>query len=74
MPSLNPVSRRDLMARLRDLGFHGPYPGGDHQFMVRGQRRVYIPNPHRGIISVGLLDKVLDEAGVSRDEWARTRT
>jgi hypothetical protein len=30
---------------------------------------VIIPNPHEGDISVGLLARLLRQAGVSREEW-----
>jgi hypothetical protein len=51
MPRLNPVSRREFVQRLRSLGFEGPYSGGRHEFMLRGDRRLILPNPHRGNIS-----------------------
>lgn len=55
MPSLTPVSRRELIQRQKRLGFEGPYTGGRHQFMLREDRRLILPNPHRGDISVDLL-------------------
>src|ERR671921_2592537 len=55
MPSFGPTNRRDLIRTLKDLGFDGPYSGGDHQHMVRGQTRLRIPNPHQGDIGRGLL-------------------
>ena len=66
---LTPVSRRELVRRLVRLGFDGPYTGGRHEFMVRQDRRLILPNPHRGDIGVALLSRVLDEAGISREEW-----
>jgi predicted RNA binding protein YcfA (HicA-like mRNA interferase family) len=54
MPRLAPISRRELIRRLRELGFEGPYTGGRHEFMLRGDRRLILPNPHRGDISVDL--------------------
>jgi hypothetical protein len=57
MPPYGPISRRDLIAALRRLGFDGPYPGGNHSYMVRSGLRVRIPNPHGG--------------GRHRDELAR---
>ncbi len=69
MPSLRPVSRRELVAQLRELGFSGPHPGGKHEIMKRGDITVRIPNPHRGDIRVPLLTRVLRQAGISRDEW-----
>lgn len=71
MPAWRPVSRRELIAALRRLGFQGPYSGGEHEFMVRGQRVLAIPNPHRGAIGLGLLAVILRQAGLSRKEWER---
>ena len=71
MPAWRPVSRRELIAALRRLGFQGPYSGGKHEFMVRGQRVLPIPNPHRGAIGLGLLAVILRQAGLSRKEWER---
>ena len=71
MPAWRPVSRRELIAALRRLGFQGPYSGGKHEFMVRGQRVLTIPNPHRGAIGLGLLAVILRQAGLSRKERAR---
>jgi len=55
MPAFGPISHADLIRGLRALGFAGPFPGGRHAFMVRGERRVTIPNPHAGVIGVNLL-------------------
>ena len=52
MPKLPPVSWRDLVKRLRELGFEGPYEGGKHLYMIRGDVVVTLPNPHRGKVSV----------------------
>jgi predicted RNA binding protein YcfA (HicA-like mRNA interferase family) len=71
MPSLGPISRSDLIAYLQRLGFTGPYPGGNHQFMVRGTVRLILPNPHRSDIGRGFLARILRQAGVSREEWER---
>lgn len=37
--------------------------------MRRGDFTVIIPNPHEGDIGVGLLRRLLQQAGVSREEW-----
>lgn len=70
MPRWGPVKRRDLITTLRALGFEGPFSGGKHEFMARGALVITIPNPHRGDIGVGLLKLVLEQAGVSRKQWA----
>jgi predicted RNA binding protein YcfA (HicA-like mRNA interferase family) len=69
MPSFGPTSRQDLIRNLKDLGFDGPYSGGNHQYMVRGQTRLRIPNPHQGDIGRGLLARILRQAGIAREEW-----
>lgn len=71
MPALGPVKRRDLIRFFRELGFDGPYSGGNHQYMVRGRTRVRIPNPHQGNIGKGLLSRILKQANVSKEEWER---
>jgi len=69
MPRLTPVSGNDVVKRLRELGFEGPYAGGRHPQMRRNEVTVIIPNPHEGDISVGLLSRLLRQAGISREEW-----
>lgn len=69
MGGLTPVSRRDLIARLRRLGFEGPYSGGKHPMMVRGELRLTVPNVHGADIGVALLTRLLRQAGVSREDW-----
>lgn len=71
MPPFGPVSRRELVRSLRLLGFEGPFSGGKHQFMIRGDVTVRVPNPHDGDIGLGLLARVLRQAGVDRTEWER---
>jgi len=66
---LVPISRRELIRRLGRLGFVGPYPGADHEYMSRGLLEVRIPNPHGSDISVSLLQKILKRAEISREEW-----
>jgi predicted RNA binding protein YcfA (HicA-like mRNA interferase family) len=69
MPKLTPVSQNDFIKRLRKLGFDGPYQGGRHPYMVKGDLVLTIPNPHRGDIGVELLVRILRQAQIDRDEW-----
>lgn len=67
-----PIKRRDLVDGLRKFGFEQPVRprrGSDHDFMVKGERRIKIPNEHRQEISVNLLSDILKQAGISRTEW-----
>ena len=69
MPPFGPISRRDLVRFLRMAGFEGPFAGGRHSFMLKGELSLVIPNPHKGDISRSLLRKLLRQAGISREEW-----
>lgn len=69
MARLAPVSWNQLVRRLRELGFEGPYQGGKHPYMVRGDLVLTIPNPQSKDIGVDLLRRVLKQAGITREEW-----
>lgn len=71
MPTFGPIKRKELIYYLRQLGFSGPYSGGKHQFMRKGQLRVRIPNPHQGDIGKNLLLRILREAGIDREQWEK---
>ncbi len=72
MVRLGPISRREFIRRMLKLGFDGPYIGGKHEFLLRNTRRLILPNPHQGEISVDLLSRLLRQANVSRQEWEET--
>lgn len=63
------ISWRKLIQKFRMLGFSGPYSGGRHLFMVRGELKVRIPNPHRSDISKHLVAEILRQAGISNKDW-----
>ena len=69
MPRLGSVKRRDLIRYLRELGFEGPYVGGKHEYMLKGEIKLAIPNPHQGDISQDFLIRILRQAGIAMDEW-----
>ncbi|MBI2967134.1 MAG: type II toxin-antitoxin system HicA family toxin [Bacteroidetes bacterium] len=69
MPKFSPVSQKELVKRLRELGFEGPYFGGKHPYLVKGNLVLTIPNPHKKEISVPLLSRILRQANISKSEW-----
>ena len=73
MPHLGPIKRRDLIYYLRQVGFEGPYPGGNHQYMVKRKENIIltIPNPHQGDIVEGLLARILKQARIDRATWEK---
>jgi len=68
---LTPVSWKDFVWRLRNLGFVGPYQGGKHPYMLRGDLVLTLPNPHRGDIGVELLKRILKQASIVQKEWLK---
>jgi predicted RNA binding protein YcfA (HicA-like mRNA interferase family) len=71
---LTPVSQKDLIKRLRSLGWEGPEYRSDHPFMLKeNSPPLKIPNPHAKDISVDLLSKILKQAGISRQQWLESR-
>ncbi len=48
------MSWRKLVQRIQALGFEGPYAGGWHPQVCKGDLTLIIPNPHEGDIGVGL--------------------
>jgi len=56
---------------LRSLGFAGPFSGGRHEFMVRGDVTLRIPNPHPGDIGKALLARILRQGRIDRGEWEK---
>ena len=71
MPPFGPIKRRDLIVGLRKLGFEGPLAGGKHEFLVRGDLTLTLPNPHQAEIGRDLLARILRQAGIDRESWDR---
>ncbi len=71
MAAFKSINRFELVRYLRAAGFSGPYSGGKHQFMLKGDLRLTLPNLHQGDIGINLLSKILKQAGISREEWER---
>ncbi|OGW21735.1 MAG: hypothetical protein A2Z82_00045 [Nitrospirae bacterium GWA2_46_11] len=69
MEKLTPVSWRDFVSRMRELGFEGPFFGGKHPKMKKGNLTVITPNKHESQIGVGFLKRLLRQAGIGEDEW-----
>jgi predicted RNA binding protein YcfA (HicA-like mRNA interferase family) len=55
------------------LGFEGPFAGGKHPYMVRGDLVLTIPNPHRQEIGSDLLVRILRQAEISHREWEQAK-
>jgi len=75
MSRWQPCKRRELIKRLRQIDFHGPYSGTRHEFMVYQNHRLTIPSNIE--YSVPQLRMMLNEVegiigrAITVDEWAR---
>ncbi|MCX6153222.1 MAG: type II toxin-antitoxin system HicA family toxin [Candidatus Kapabacteria bacterium] len=73
MPHLSPVSRKDFIKILHKFGFIGPYPGGNHSFMLKNKIRLILPNPHSKEVGVALLHNLLKQADINVEEWNQSK-
>lgn len=71
MPKLGPVSWKGLVRKLRVFGFDGPYSGGRHLYMTKGNIVLTVPNPHGKDIGTDLLQRILKQASINRKEWLK---
>lgn len=69
MSKLSPISFNELVSKLKAFGFEGPYSGGKHLYMLKGDLRLTIPNPHKQKIGADLLTRILKQAEITREEW-----
>jgi predicted RNA binding protein YcfA (HicA-like mRNA interferase family) len=72
LADLSPISWTNLVKRLRKHGFDGPYQGGKHPYMVKGNRVLTMPNRHRTEIGIALLSRILKQAGINPKAWTDT--
>ena len=42
-----------------------------HLYMIKGDLRLTVPNPHRKEIGVDLLIRVMKQANITKEEWLR---
>ena len=69
---LGPISRRELLNRLKKLGYVGPFSGGSHQFMEKGEHKQRVPNKHhKDDIGVELQMKIIGQVGISKEDWEK---
>ena len=50
------------------MGFESPFAGGKHEFLVKGELRLGLPNPHQSEISKNLLSRILKQANIRRKD------
>jgi predicted RNA binding protein YcfA (HicA-like mRNA interferase family) len=68
---LSPISWSNLVKKLKTFGFNGPYYGGKHPYMVKGDLVLTLPNPHRKEIGIDLLIRILCQANIDKERWVK---
>jgi predicted RNA binding protein YcfA (HicA-like mRNA interferase family) len=68
MPAFGSIKRKDLIRALKQAKFDGPHAGGKHEFMIKGNLCLTLPNPRQGEIGKELLSRILKQAEISREE------
>jgi len=58
-----------MIKSLKKAGFEGPFAGEKHEFLVKGELRLVLPNPHQSEIGKDLLSRILKQASISRKDW-----
>ncbi|MCR4292600.1 MAG: type II toxin-antitoxin system HicA family toxin [Candidatus Kuenenia sp.] len=72
MPST--ISRKELIGKFKALGYIGPFSGGKHQFMIKGKKKIRIPNPHGNKdVDISLVKEIIRQAGMSSEEWDKAQ-
>lgn len=75
MSRWTPCKHRDLVRKLRALGFAGPYSGTRHQFMTMGAARLAIPSSEEiGVAKVREMVREIEllvGRAIDVDEWDR---
>lgn len=64
-----PISRREMIRRLREFGWRGPFAGGKHPIMQKNDQTIHIPNPHGGDIDWSLTKRILKQANIEIQDW-----
>jgi len=68
---LSPISWNNFVRKLKKFGFEGPFRGGKHPYMVKGDLVLTIPNPHKKEIGIDLLSRILKQANIRKDQWVK---
>ena len=69
-----PINRRELIRKLKGLGFQGPFLETKHQYMIKGvNHKIFIPNPHGKDIGAPLVSKIINQIGVDPKNWEGMR-
>jgi len=73
MSKLRPIPAREVIRKLRVLGYDGPFPGGKHPVMrhSRTGQKITVPTHGGRDLPLGTLRAILRAAAVDVETWER---
>ena len=70
MPNISPLPYRDVIKRLRKLGFvFRRATGGSHEIWWNEKTKKTCVAPHHKDVKVGTIRSILRQAGISEEEF-----
>lgn len=66
---LKPISRKELVRKLKRVGFSGPFSGAKHQYMLKNKLKIFIPNPHGKDIGLKIIKRVIVDISISDKDF-----
>jgi predicted RNA binding protein YcfA (HicA-like mRNA interferase family) len=71
MPKLTPIPAREVVRKLRQIGYEGPFGGGKHAVMRHPETgiKISVPMHANRDLPLGTLRAIVKAAGISVEEW-----
>jgi predicted RNA binding protein YcfA (HicA-like mRNA interferase family) len=71
MPKLTPIPAREVIRKLRRLGFEGPFGGGKHSVMRHPETgvKISVPMHSNRDLPLGTLRAIVKASGISIEQW-----
>ncbi|MEA2065417.1 MAG: type II toxin-antitoxin system HicA family toxin [Patescibacteria group bacterium] len=70
MSRIIPLQRKILIKKLRKLGFTGPFPATRHEYLMKANHKIFIPNTHGNKdIGIPIIKEILKQLGINRDDF-----
>jgi predicted RNA binding protein YcfA (HicA-like mRNA interferase family) len=73
MPKLSPEKPTEVIRKLLQLGYEGPFGGGKHPVMRHPQtgKKISVPMHKSRDLPIGTLRSILRAGGISVEEWTK---
>lgn len=70
MPKIIPLSRKTLIKKLRKLGFTGPFSATRHEYLIKINHKIFVPNTHGSKdVGVPIIAEIIKQLVIDRDDF-----